>query len=375
MISVNSSAEVNDIKVSVVMPIYNAYSYIRPALDSVLAQSLEEIELICVDDGSTDGSVGILKAYCEKDSRIKIINQENFGPARARNRGLASAKGEYIAFLDADDFFERDMLESLYAISKRDDLDIAICKYDLYSDKEASFKSNPESAESEIFDTGAVASKNEYPETILQSTSGVAWNKLFKRSFLAEKGIHFLDGVKMYEDVYFTVCALAFAERVGKVQRILAHHRVYGQQTRVKEYKRNYKQVPEVCLRIKEFLMKGGMHQPLHKSFFNFSVGRCFRVFNTIPNDVKDDFWNLVHEKYAEPLGWLDIPVTEIKDEKQKEFLSNILLYNHEQYLARLKKGKESVPAEKVGSELVKVKKREQIKRLFVKLFGIKEKS
>ena len=247
---------------------------------------------------------------------------------------------------------------------------MSICKYDIYSNKDASFKANIEAPESDIFDVGGVTSKSDYPEKILQAASGFAWDKLFRKSFLMEKNIRFLEGVKMFEDVYFTVCALAFAETVGKVQCVLAHHRVYGQQMRAREYKQNYNQVPEVYLRIKEFLMKGGMHQPLHKGFFNLSVSRCYYTYNIIPDEVKDEFWNLIHEKYTEALGWHDLPVSDIRSESQALFLSNILIYSYSQYKSRLKKGLKNVPAEKVSAELVKMKKRERIKHFIGRLFG-----
>ena len=102
----NINAQKQNIKISVIMPIYNAYDYLRPAIESVLDQTLAEIELICVDDGSVDHSLDIIKEYQQKDSRIKIITEDNMGPAHARNVGLQSALGEFVIFLDADDFFE-----------------------------------------------------------------------------------------------------------------------------------------------------------------------------------------------------------------------------------------------------------------------------
>ena len=122
------------VKVSVIMPIYNAEAYLHPAIDSVLDQTLKEIELICVDDGSTDRSLDIIKEYQKNDSRVRIITENNAGPSMARNKGLARARGEYVIFLDADDFSELTMLERLYETSVRDELDIAIARYDIYND-------------------------------------------------------------------------------------------------------------------------------------------------------------------------------------------------------------------------------------------------
>ena len=227
-----------DIKVSVIMPIYNASDFLKPAIDSVIDQTLREIEIICIDDGSTDGSLDIIKEYQKTDDRIRIITETNAGPALARNNGLKRARGEYVAFLDADDFFKPELLESLYEAAVEGDLDIAIARYDIYNSKKAAFYENVESEHGRMYDGGKITSKNEHPDFILQSTTGSAWNKLFKRSFLLEKNISFLTDVKMFEDVYFTVTALAFAERVGKLPEILLHHRVYSEQSRAKQFKK-----------------------------------------------------------------------------------------------------------------------------------------
>ena len=97
-------------KVSVIIPIYNAAEFLGECLDSVLAQTLTDIEVICVNDGSPDNSLEILREYEKKDSRIKIIDQKNQGAGAARNHGMSVARGEYLSFLDSDDFFDRDML-------------------------------------------------------------------------------------------------------------------------------------------------------------------------------------------------------------------------------------------------------------------------
>ena len=99
-----------NIKVSVIIPVYNSEKYIGTCLDSIINQTLQEIEIICVNDGSTDRTSEILQFYREKDSRIKIIEQENAGAGAARNYGLRNSSGEYLSFLDADDFFENDMM-------------------------------------------------------------------------------------------------------------------------------------------------------------------------------------------------------------------------------------------------------------------------
>ena len=111
-------------KLSVIIPVYNVENYLRECLDSITSQTVKDIEIICIDDGSTDNSPKILKEYQKKDSRIKIITKENGGQASARNLGIKKAQGEYIAFIDSDDFIESEMLEKLYTKAKDNNLDI-----------------------------------------------------------------------------------------------------------------------------------------------------------------------------------------------------------------------------------------------------------
>ena len=113
-------------KVSVIIPVYNTEPYLRECLDSVINQTLRDIEIICVDDGSTDGSLAILREYQEKDSRVSVYMQPNLNAGAARNHGLRYAKGEYLSFLDSDDFFERNMLETAYEYAKRQNAEICI---------------------------------------------------------------------------------------------------------------------------------------------------------------------------------------------------------------------------------------------------------
>ena len=116
------------IKVSVIIPVYNAEKYLRQCLDSVLGQSLKELEVICVDDGSTDSSREIIMEYANRDGRVKSLSQSNSGPGAARNLGLSVANGENVIFLDADDWFECDFLEKTCACIERTEADICICK-------------------------------------------------------------------------------------------------------------------------------------------------------------------------------------------------------------------------------------------------------
>ena len=114
-------------KVSVIIPIYNQEKYLRECLETVLLQNLQEIEVICVNDGSTDESLSILKEYAKRDDRIVVVSQENKGVSAARNVGIEIAKGEYISFIDSDDWVAPNFIEKLYETAVKNNADISAC--------------------------------------------------------------------------------------------------------------------------------------------------------------------------------------------------------------------------------------------------------
>lgn len=321
------------IKVSVIMPIYNAYDYLRPAMDSVLGQTLREIELICIDDGSNDGSFDLIREYQKSDSRIRVVTEANAGPSVARNNGLRRARGEYIAFLDADDFFEPEMLEKLYRLASAEKLDIAIGRYDLYVNRKAIFRPNIGSDHGEIYEGGRVTSGGEYPNEILSSTTGYLWNKIFRRRFIEEINLTFPGEIRVFEDVYFTVSALALAERIAKCPEILVHHRVYSEQARNKMMKKYYTRVPDIYANIKEFMMHNGMYAPLSKGFLNLSASRCYKLYHLLSPDRRAAFWRILHEDYAERLGWTEHAAEDYENQDVAAFCADVELYSYERYL------------------------------------------
>ena len=131
----------NDIPaVSVIIPVYNAAEFLKDGLNSLLKQTLREIEIICVDDGSTDGSLVILKEFEKADARIRVIHQENQGAGAARNNGMDVARGKYLAFLDADDFFEKNMLKAAYDRAEETEAEVCVFNADLYDHTEKVYK-------------------------------------------------------------------------------------------------------------------------------------------------------------------------------------------------------------------------------------------
>ena len=334
------NTENSGIKISVIMPVYNAYDYLKLAIDTVLSQTLRDLELICIDDGSTDGSLSIIKECQSADERIRIVTENNAGPSVARNKGIVRARGEFVIFLDADDIYEPTLLETLYKMAIENDLDIAVASFDILNNKKGKYSPATPEPHGDIFASGAVVSKSEFPDYILQSTTGYVWNKLFRASFIKEKELTFEPELYVFEDVHFVCTALSLASRVAKTDSVLIHHRVYSEQSRAKLFKKYYSQVPVVYFKIKEFLMQHGNYVPLTRSFLNLSAGRCYKIFNLLWSDAKEKFWDELHSGYADTLGWYQHEPYAFEDKEVYEFVANVGLYTYAQYQKRTSKGR-----------------------------------
>lgn len=363
------------ILVSVIVPIYNAYDYLQAALDSILDQTLRDIEVICIDDGSTDRSIEIIKKYHEMDKRIRVVTENNAGVSTARNKGIARIRGEYVIFLDADDFYEPELLERLYNTAVEKNLDIAIARYDIYTEKTGKFVPAIEETHGDIFSRGAVVSKNEYPNHIFESTTGYVWNKLFRTAMIKEKELCFAPEIYIFEDIYFVCATLSFAERVARIEDVLIHHRVYSDQSRAKLFRKYYNMIPQVFLRIKEFLMSNGTYIPLSLSYLNLSASRCYKIFNLLTGDAKENFWNLLHSGSAEALGWYKHSSADFESLDVYDFVANVGLYSYENYIKRVKRGKElnteTLEVDTLNKKMKNAKRKEKISDAGRGLFGI----
>ena len=129
----------NEIAVSVILPVYNVERFLSQCLDSLIQQTLRNIEIICVDDGSTDRSVEILENYAKRDKRIRIVHQPNAGAGAARNSGMKIARGKYLSFLDSDDFYELEMLEKAYLKCEKDDANICVYRSNQYNQQTSKY--------------------------------------------------------------------------------------------------------------------------------------------------------------------------------------------------------------------------------------------
>lgn len=172
--------------ISVIVPIYNMESLLPRCLDSLAAQTLRNLEIICVDDGSTDGSGGIVRKYASGDSRFRLITQENSGRAEARNAGIRAAAAPYLGFADPDDYVEPDMYERLYRLAEESGADMVQCSYSPFLPAESGeSRGMAEKKLLHIENTacdGVFTEKGEIFRLFLEDRiTGVVWSKLFRR--------------------------------------------------------------------------------------------------------------------------------------------------------------------------------------------------
>ncbi len=217
-------------KISVIIPVYNAEKYVGRCVDSLIGQSHSDCEFIFVNDGSTDSSIKILENYKNSDSRIFIINKANEGVSIARNTGIEAAQGDFIAFADADDFLESDMLEKLLAAAYHYRAEIVVSNFFKTIDGALTTDTLP-------FADGAIIEGPEIGKTLMpyflrEEILNQCWNKLFKRSVLT-KDVRFPAGVALGEDGLFNISAFLNSERIVFIDYAGYHYEeVSGSATR-----------------------------------------------------------------------------------------------------------------------------------------------
>ncbi len=213
--------------ISVIVPVYNVEKYLAKCLDTILAQTFSNIEIICVNDGSTDNSRKILSDYAQRDSRIKIVDKKNGGLSSARNAGMKVATGEYYSFIDSDDWIEETMLEKLYNSMVSLDTDISICAVHQYDETNQQIDDTNPYYTLGYFDESFDNRAFSYVETklFLLDVCVMAWNKLYRKSFIDECEAEFPDGL-IFEDGPFFFSIFFKTKRVSIVRDFLYYYRI-----------------------------------------------------------------------------------------------------------------------------------------------------
>lgn len=207
-------------KISLLIPVYNVERYLRECLDSAQAQTLDDIEVICIDDGSTDNSRAIIEEYLD-DPRFRVIDKSNSGYGASMNQGLDAATGEYIGILESDDFFDKDALEVLYDAATANNADVAKADFFFYWSTPS-----PRNERFGWVKPGDAGVHNPRTFTNVFYRKPSIWSAIYRRSFLEENSIHFTETPgASYQDSSFNFKVWASASRIALVDRAILHYR------------------------------------------------------------------------------------------------------------------------------------------------------
>ncbi len=302
-------------KVSVILPVYNVGKYLRQSLDSLINQSLREIEIICVNDGSTDNCYEILEEYKNKDSRIKVIHKENKGTGAARNDGLKLATGECIGFVDPDDWVKPMMYERLYTLLKEKNLDIAMCMPDGYDERNGINRPFPyfvddnfkNIIDDRIFNWRDL-SPFKYPMCI--------WNKLYTKELFDKNQIWFTEGLD-FEDHSVIFGTLLTAEKMFFIREKLYVYRFNRVGSVLSDNNRRLIDHIEIFNIVEDLMKRTNTYTALRNDFLFYKIHNLFYYYSMIKDEFKQEYYenmvksikntnlstdeiNMLSEKYPE---------------------------------------------------------------------------
>ncbi len=295
-------------KVSVILPVYNVENYIRECLDSLVNQTLKEIEIICVDDGSTDSTLDILREYEAKDDRIHVLTQKNQFAGVARNNGMKTAAGDYLIFLDSDDFFEPELCEKAYAKGIEHDADIVMFGARRFYDSTKERILAPWYFHSEYLSGKPVFNRFDFPDKLLRITTPAPWTKAYKRTFVEKEALQY-QGLQNSNDAYFSLVAVSIAERISWVDDTLVNYRVGMSNNLQATKKKNPTCFMQAYYAVYQELQRRGIYHEVEKSFVPVAVsGYAFNLNTVNSSDAVRQIYQAMSSELFTELHLLDYP-------------------------------------------------------------------
>ncbi len=286
-------------KVSVIMPVYNVAAYLKQCMNSVVNQTLRDIEIICVDDGSTDGSLDILRAYAQQDNRVRVLQQENAGAGAARNRGMLVATGDYLSILDADDFFEPEMLEKAYNKATENDAQIVVFRSDQYRMDLDTLVSVSWTLREKELPPYRPMDRYTFTGNVFKVFVGWSWDKLFERKFVEQNALRFQE-IRTSNDMLFVFTAICVAQRIEIVDEVLAHQRRNNPESLSNTREKSWDNFYRALTALKQALIERGIFWEVEQDYINYALHFSLWHFNTITGEKKQ----LLHDKLKNE--WFD---------------------------------------------------------------------
>ena len=300
-------------KVSVIIPCYNIEKHLRQCLDSIVNQTLKNIEIICVDDGSSDGTLEILNEYEKRDNRFKIISQKNAGAGAARNNGLRMAKGKYLSFLDSDDFFELHMLEKAFESAEKYQADFVVFNSNQYHMDKKRFAETRWVIHEDEIPPYMPFSYRQLTGNVFKTFVGWAWDKLYLRSFILDNNLWFQEQ-RTTNDLLFVFSGLVAAKKIAVVNEVLAHQRRGSSESLSVTREKSWHCFYDALVALKQRLIKENIYWELEKDYINYALHFSLWHLNTLAEPTHTLLEKKLCEEWFALLGIAD---------KSKEYFYN----------------------------------------------------
>ena len=265
---------------------------------------MKEIEIICVDDGSTDNSMQILKKYESEYSNVIVVSQENAGAGAARNNGLRIAKGEYLSFLDSDDFFEVNMLEEAYEKAVADKADMVVFKSDQYYEDSDEFKQVTWTLRYKKIPPYMPFARRQMTDNVFKVFVGWAWDKLFRTEFVKEHNLLFQEQ-RTSNDMLFVFAATVLAKRITVVpeDKVLAHQRRNNSSSLSNTREKSWQCFYNALNALKKRLEDEGIFEELEQDYVNYALHFSLWNLNTLAEPTYSMLKEKLINEWFEELG------------------------------------------------------------------------
>ena len=300
------------VEISVIIPIFNSEKYLRDCLDSVIGQTFTDIEIICINDGSTDASSTILEEYGKSDERIRIFNQENGGSSSARNAGLDNANGKYIYFADSDDYLEADTLEKCYNLSEEKNLDLLIFKLVAFNN-ETGERNYTYSDMPFLLDLGDRVFGFEDIRDDLLKIDVTLYTKLFRSELL--ENVRFEEGL-IFEDNLFYIEYIFRAKRIYFCDECLYNRRVH-EHSLISSASKNYMDIIPIFNKINDRILEFGYYDEFKERLFMRKMDGIDYRYGLINPEYKSLFFDEIKRdfisKYDEYQNEIDFTMVDAR--------------------------------------------------------------
>lgn len=268
-------------EVSIVIAVYNNEKYIKYCLNSLKDQTFKNIEIICIDDGSTDKTNKILREYASNDLRFKIFRQTNKGAGAARNTGFSYATGDYIMFLDSDDYFEKEMIDELLKIIKKDDSDLCVFRSKRYFQSSEKIEKIDWTIKKELLPNKQTFSPCEIKKEIFKVFNGWAWDKIYKRAFLIDNNLKFQE-IYSSNDLVFTFMSVIKARKITICEKYFITQRYTGENSISTTREKNFLCFWEALRMLKRKLIECNRFEQYQSDFISYCIHAFFWNVSTL---------------------------------------------------------------------------------------------